>query len=138
MFIKKFAFATAFVVMQVIPVNGATIESNSIEGTVYYFEFEIERIAGIPEQQMEEYSCVYTISRQKFIPLLREDVSLGKKYNRSDVRAKVVFKDEEPYFVSREGIVRHGSKFFMLSKQDFVSRLTYVKEGKCWRNEIIK
>ena len=116
--------------MSLITVSGATNGPNAVEGTVYYFGFEIERITGILEQEMEKNGCLYSISRQKFTSLLQEDIALGQKYNRRNVRAKVAFENEEPYFVSRQGVVRQGRKFFTLGKRDFVRSLSPVK-GKC-------
>ena len=43
------------------------------QGLVYYFGFEIERITGIPEHQMEDHGCLYKISREDFEKSLLTD-----------------------------------------------------------------
>lgn len=61
------------------------------QGLVYYIGFEVELITGIPEHQMEEYGCLYKISRKDFEKslLTNEKITRDLQYNKLDVRAKL-------------------------------------------------
>ena len=99
------------------------------QGLVYYFGFEIERITGIPEHQMEEYGCLYKISREDFEKSLLADTEATKnlRYNKLDVRAKVVFA-KKYYFVDRTGVVSTGTGYALLDKKNFTSHLTLIRK----------
>lgn len=99
--------------------------------TVYYFGFDIERITGIPEHQIDKYGCRYTIERNKFISLLANAPAMRSKYDQRDIRAHISISADEQYFVNREGIVRFGERYFILEKTDFVNLLSPHRTGKC-------
>jgi len=109
-------------IKQVIPLQ-------TDQGLVYYFEFEIERITGIPEHQMEDHGCLYKISREDFEKSLLTDPETTKniQYEKLDVRAKVVFADKY-YFISRAGVVNTGKDYVLLDKKMFVSHLVSLKK----------
>jgi hypothetical protein len=99
------------------------------QGLVYYFGFEIERITGIPEHQMEDHGCLYKISREDFEKSLLTDPEETKnlQYEKLDVRAKVVFADKY-YFISRAGVVNTGKGYVLLDKKKFVDHLVSLKK----------
>lgn len=99
------------------------------QGLVYYFGFEIERITGIPEHQMEEYGCLYKISREDFEKSLLTDIGTTKnlQYNKLDVRAKVLFAKKH-YFIDHSGVVSTGTGHVSLDKKKFVSHLTPIQK----------
>jgi hypothetical protein len=98
----------------IVTANGAT-QPTASDGTVYYFGFEIERITGIHEHEMDQHGCSYTISKEGFVALLKSADDLSFRYERRNVRAHVSFGAGEQYFVDREGIVRYGDQYFVLS-----------------------
>ena len=98
---------------------------------VYYFGFDIERITGIPEHQIDQYGCRYTIEREKFISLLVKAPDMSSKYDQRDIRAHISISADEQYFVNREGIVRFGDRYFIIEKRDFVNLLSPHRAGKC-------
>lgn len=100
-------------------------------GVVYYFGFDIERITGIPEHQIEQYGCRYTIQKGRFISLLKSAPKLKNKYDPRDIRARISFGKGVDYFVNREGIVRYRNKYFVLDKTEFVHLLSRQSGGKC-------
>jgi hypothetical protein len=99
------------------------------QGLVYYFGFEIERITGIPEHQMEDHGCLYKISREDFEKSLLTDKESTKNphYEKLDVRAKIIFSDRH-YFVSRAGVVNTGKGYVLLDKKKFVDHLVSLKK----------
>lgn len=99
------------------------------QGLVYYFGFKIERITGIPEHQIEEYGCLYKINREDFEKSLLPDTEATKslRYNKLDVRAKVVFAKKH-YFIDRAGVVSTGTGYGLLDKKKFVSHLTLIRK----------
>ena len=58
--------------------------SQDDQGIVYYIGFEVELITGIPEHQIEEYGCLYKISREDFEKSLLADAEATKnlRYNK--------------------------------------------------------
>jgi len=104
--------------------SGANMSNENDQGTVYYFDFEIERITGIPESQIEEYGSIFTINKNYFEKCLLFDIDTAKStnYNKLDVRAKIVFSDRV-YFVDHSGIVNTGNRYAMLNKKQFVRYL---------------
>jgi hypothetical protein len=99
------------------------------QGLVYYFGFEIERITGIPEHQMEGHGCLYKISQEDFEKSLLTDKEAAKNlhYEKLDVRAKVIFSDRT-YFISRAGVVNTGKDYVLLDKKKFVDRLVSLEK----------
>ena len=106
-----------------------TMLSQTDEGLVYYFGFEIERITGIPEHQMEDHGCLYKISREDFEKSLLTDKESIKNlhYEKLDIRAKIIFSDRH-YFVSRAGVVNTGKGYVLLDKKKFVDHLVSLKK----------
>ena len=102
-----------------------------IIGKAYVFGFNIERITGIPEIQMEEYGCLYDISRDSFISLLQVGRNM-QEYQDLNVRAKVIFNNDV-YFIDRYGIVRNGVNYFSIDTKKFELLLT--RKRKCPRRE---
>ena len=99
------------------------------QGLVYYFGFEIERITGISEHQMEDHGCLYKISQEDFEKSLLTDKESIKNlhYEKLDIRAKIIFSDRH-YFVSRAGVVNTGKGYVLLDKKKFVDHLVSLKK----------
>lgn len=124
----------SFFVLLLLPavaVSNGDRKISDVNGNVRYFGFEIERIAGIPENQIDQYGCNYTIQQSDFVSLLRSDDDLEKKYDKLDIRARVSFSDDCQYFINPEGIVRQGKKYYVINKDDFVRLLTPTKKEFC-------
>ncbi|ATQ73846.1 hypothetical protein CR152_04435 [Massilia violaceinigra] len=98
---------------------------------VSYAGFEIEIITGVPEHQIREYGCAYTISEKEFLNLLLRDLSSTSQYDKRDVRAVITLADGRKYFVNRLGLVRNGKAMFKLDPRIFEEHLSLVKPGKC-------
>lgn len=110
----------------------ALTSDSSGQGVVYYFGFEIPRITGIPEEQIQDYGCVYGIDQGQFTAVLHKAEAQDKlRYKKSDVRAKVVLPDGSEYFVNGEGVVRWNDSWFILDKKRFVGLLTLASPGRC-------
>lgn len=103
---------------------------------VFYFSFDIDRLTGIPEHQIEEYGCLYNIkiTQQRFESMLAMP-SCKFSYDERDVRAKVIFDDIQPYFINIDGVVRHGDNFFIIDKKEFENNLLF-KECKTITDKI--
>jgi len=102
------------------------------QGTASYFGFEIERMTGIPEQQMSEYGCLYHIDKPSFLAILKK-ASSGEvsSYNKSNVRARIDFPGMAIYFVDYQGIVRNGGDFYVVDRSKFASLLHLKKPSRC-------
>jgi hypothetical protein len=107
-----------------------SMTKQSDQGLVYYFGFEVERITGIPENQIEQYGCKFSISRNDFEQslLTAPDQVANIQYNKLDIRAKAIFLDKQ-YFIDRAGVVSDGQRYVLLNKVKFASHLKSV--GKC-------
>ncbi|MDR3324039.1 MAG: lysophospholipase [Zoogloeaceae bacterium] len=103
-------------------------DETETRGIAYYFGFEIERATGIPEAQMEQYGCRYTLTRKDFLVSLTEDktATYDQTRGRFNVRAKVMFPGEAPWFISYDGLGRQEARFFIADKQKFRASLTFV------------
>jgi hypothetical protein len=100
------------------------------QGKVHYYDFSIERITGLHENEVEQYGSKYCINRLDFEQLLRmaaEQVA-SEQYNRLDVRAKIVFGNRT-YFIDRTGAVRSGLGYAALDKKKFAAVLR--SDGEC-------
>lgn len=95
---------------------------NEKNAVVFFYGFEVERITGIHEDEIEHYGCRYTIDRQSFMNVLQPNSSTNK-YQRLDVRGEVVFSKDTIYFIDRDGIVRLGNKEYLLDKKLFISEI---------------
>lgn len=106
-------------------------ESSATEAVVYYFGFDIQRITGIPEAQIEDYGCLFKISRLDFnSSLTARDIKTGyPAYESSDVRAKVVFQDAT-YYIDYNGVAKWNATFFDVDKKKFASHLKPTAQCK--------
>jgi hypothetical protein len=99
-------------------------------GRVSYYGFDVQRITGLLEEEIDDYGCPFEISRSNFdrtiVPL-----SGNQTYNSRDVRAKVVF-GVDVFYIDRFGVGKasNGSAF-AVDKTAFVSAL--VSAGSCDR-----
>jgi hypothetical protein len=105
------------------------MSSQDGQGLVYYIGFDVELITGIPEHQMEEYGCLFKISKKDFEKSLLTDKESIRNlhYEKLDVRAKIIFPDRY-YFVSRAGVVNTGNGYVLLDKKKFVDHLVSLKK----------
>lgn len=130
-FHERLTLLIGLLVLPAISVANGQAQFVVSRGMVYYFGFDIERITGIPEHQIDQYGCRYTIEKEKFISLLKNAPDTSSRYDRRDIRAHIVFSDNEQYFVNQEGIVRYGDRYFTLGKSDFIKLLSPLRAGKC-------
>ncbi len=92
---------------------------------IYYYGFEIERITGIHEEEIEELGCTYSADSDSIERALTKLNLKNVNYDRRDVRAKIAMHGES-FFVDRDGIVRKGDNYFQLDKARFVASITLV------------
>jgi hypothetical protein len=121
----------ALLLMLVACVPSETVSSQAADeiGRVNYFDFEIDRITGILEEEMGNYGCLYEISRSAFDRSVLPEQPAGERYDSRDVRAKVVFSSRTIY-IDRRGIAKAvGGEEFSIRKDVFVSALTAI--GRC-------
>jgi len=97
-------------------------------GRVYYYDFNIARITGLHEGEIEQYGTKLCIVRGDFLESLFADANKleNQKYNKLDVRAKVVFP-EGHYFIDSAGTVFGDQKTFVLDRKMFVAKLKPFK-----------
>jgi len=95
---------------------------------IYYYGFEIERITGIHEEEIEELGCVYSADSNSIESALMAVNSSDAKYDRRDVRAKIEMHGKS-YFVDRAGFARQGDNYFQLDKVRFVASIALA--GPC-------
>jgi len=111
--------------------HGLQSKDNLVVGVVYYFDFDVERITGIPESQIDEYGCMFNIKYDDFKKSLLsdKDVSDYLIYNANDVRAMISF-GSEIYYVDREGIVKLQDKKYSILNKEKLVKILYNKT-KC-------
>jgi len=90
---------------------------------IYYFGFDIERITGIHESQIEELGCHYKATKKKMEESLTLLDDEKVDYEPLNVRAEIRMGGRS-YFVDRDGNVRQGSSYYLLDKEMFVSSIT--------------
>jgi len=97
------------------------------QGIVYYFGFDIRRIYGIQEADIEKYGCKYKINRNDFFKSLLpySKFSSHLRYQSLDIRAKVIFANTI-FFIDRRGIVKLDEEYMLLDKKNFISSLTLI------------
>lgn len=112
---RYFLLAMSFLFMA-IPVFG----EEGRDGIVYYFDFDIDLSAPLSEDTIEHSGHLYLLDKRKFLSLLNDNKSqLCIKYRHHDVRAKIVFPEEFPYFISYNGIVRNADNYYSIDKKAF-------------------
>lgn len=98
------------------------------EVVIYFYGFEIERITGIHEEEIEELGCVYSADSHSIESALTIVSSIDANYDRRDIRAKIEMHGES-YFVDRAGIARQADDYFRLDKAQFIAAIAQV--GSC-------
>jgi hypothetical protein len=119
------------VYLSLISVKIAMENDRGIEvGTVYLIGFHVELYVPYSESNIENGFCIGQIIKKDFFNSVLEK---NKKlyYDASDVRAKIIFADNDIYFINREGISRHGEDFYLIDTDKFQKM---VKIASC-RNE---
>lgn len=98
-------------------------------GRVYYYAFDIERITGLHESEIEQYGSQFCIGRHDFEQsmLTAPERVNNLQYNKLDVRAKVVFPDKQ-YFIDHAGVVSGGQEYILLDKGKFIGYLKPVRK----------
>lgn len=108
--------------------TGCIADDGNPKAVIYYYGFEIERISGIHEEEIEELGCAYSADSGSIEGALTKLDSDNVAYDRRDVRAKITMRGES-FFVDRDGIVRQGDNHFQLDKARFVASITLI--GLC-------
>lgn len=99
----------------------------SRKAVVHYYDFGIQRIAGLHEDEIDSYGCAYTRPADAFLHLLSNNSS--GKYNPLDVRGHVAFATGESYYIGRAGRVRFGDKQFVIDKRGLSKFLKPTNES---------
>ena len=95
------------------------------EAVIYYYGFEIERITGIHEEEIEKLGCSYSADSDAIASALTRADSDNANFDRRDIRAKIVMQGDS-FYVDRAGIVRQGDRYFRLDRARFIASLTQV------------
>ena len=125
---SRFLFFILASAICLIHANAQFAHADPEQALVYFYGFEIERITGISEEEIEKLGCSYTaLSRDLERTLTGIDAS-ASEYERRDVRARIEMRGNI-YFVDRLGFVRQGDNHFILEKVKFVASIT--SSGPC-------
>jgi hypothetical protein len=109
--------------------NASSQAASESVGRVRYYGFDVQRITGLLEEEMERYGCPFEIAREAFNRAARSERSAAQPYNSKDVRAKIVF-GSETVFIDRFGVARRvGGEEFSIDKDLFAASL--VAAGPC-------
>ncbi|MEI2456429.1 hypothetical protein [Lysobacter firmicutimachus] len=93
-------------------------------GTVYFFGFDVPRITGIPEQEMEKYGCKFKIKESDLLAAMAlSQPDPLPNYNALDVRAKISFPNGALY-IDHQGVMSWDGKFSLIDKAKFSKALT--------------
>jgi hypothetical protein len=103
-------------------------DSSKDEAVVYYYDFGIQRITGIHEEEIDGLGCKFAISKKQFIAMLSETKD-HRSYQPLDVRANVIFSTTEHYFIDRAGTVHGHDREFIIDKKMFA--LAIKQRGEC-------
>jgi hypothetical protein len=110
--------------------NGAeSPKSRNSEVVVYYYWFDVERITGIPEHQIEVYGCLYSAEKEGILNSISLIEVNNINYDSSDVRAKIIL-EEKVFFIDYKGVVKSDNNFFKVDKASFVKSLKPVANCK--------
>lgn len=110
------------------PETESYVDDDPRIAVIYYYGFEIERITGIHEEEIQELGCLFSAKSDSIENALVKVNASDANYERRDVRAKIEMHGK-PYFVDRAGIVRQGDDYFQLDKAWFVASIALV--GPC-------
>jgi hypothetical protein len=112
--------------------NASSQAASENVGRVRYYGFDVQRITGLLEEEMERYGCSFEITREAFNRAALSERSAAQPYNSKDVRAKIVF-GSETVFIDRFGAARRvGGEEFSVDKELFAASL--VAAGPCPEN----
>jgi hypothetical protein len=119
----------AIVILPFLPLKAKVCGNN---GLVYYHPFVVELYYGLTETTIEEYvkkhGCKSKINKSVFISMLRrENMAQANKeaYNIS-INAKLVFAQNDIYYINKNGVVRHGDDYFIIDKEQFEKNLEFI------------
>lgn len=105
--------------------TGCFADDGRPKAVIYYYGFEIERITGIHEEEIEKLGCVYSAGSDSIESALTRADKGDARYDRRDVRAKIEMHGKS-YFVDRDGVTRQGDQYFQLDKALFVEAIELV------------
>jgi hypothetical protein len=109
--------------------NASSQAASESVGRVWYYGFDVQRITGLLEEEIERYGCPFEIARAAFDHAAESERAAAQPYNSRDVRAKIVF-GSETVFIDRFGAARRvGGEEFLVDKKLFVDSL--VAAGPC-------
>ncbi len=125
---NKFLLSVIVAMLCLLVSYDSLADADPQEAVVYYYGFEIERITGIHEEEIEELGCVYSANSDSIESVLAKADSSDVDFDRRDIRAKIEMRGKS-YFVDRAGIARQGDNYFRLDKVQFVASITLF--GSC-------
>lgn len=108
-------------------------QSEQLDATVYYFDFAIHRMAGIPEKEMESYGCVYKGNFEVLNGLVETAPLSDEPYEPNDVRAKVIGAQGKAFFIDSHGISMRGSESVKIDRALFARKITRDTKFSCPR-----
>jgi len=96
---------------------------------VYYFGFDIDTIAGLHKEQVEEYGCIYTVAKSEFLKALTPASKTDAPYNKLVVKAEVKFSPDTSYLIDIDGHVSLNDQQYVIDKRTFARMLHQVFKG---------
>lgn len=110
------------VVLSALISCGSSADADAEKAIVYFYGFDIERITGIHEEEIEELGCLHTANSQDMKRALVTLDESTANYERRDIRAKIEMHGKS-YFVDREGVARQGDQYFQMDKTKFLESI---------------
>lgn len=104
-----------------LPQRAATSKraSPNQTGTVYFFGFDVPRVTGIPEHEMEKFGCKFKITEPDLIAAMASPQPPHvPDYNALDVRAKISFP-KETYYIDHQGVLYKQGRPLLIDKAKF-------------------
>lgn len=102
------------------------------DARIYYFGFEIKRITGIPEAQIDAYGCLYKGNSDQLRQLLTAAPPSKVDYQPFDVRAKIILA-QDVWYIDSNGVAKLGGKAVAIDKALFVGLLSRDRSLPCPR-----
>lgn len=96
---------------------------------VYYFGFDIDTIAGLHKEQVEEDGCIYTVAKSEFLKALAHPSKTNAPCNKLVVKAEVKFSPGTSYLIDIDGHVSLNDQQYVIDKKTFAGMLHQVFKG---------
>jgi len=96
---------------------------------VYYVGFDIDTLAGLHKEQVEEDGCIYTVAKTEFLKALIPPSKTDTPFNKLIVKAEVKFSPDTSYLIDMDGHVGMNDQQYVIDKKTFAGMLHQVFKG---------